>query len=162
MPKKLTIDHARKVAKERDGECLSKEYANSRSKMKWQCKNNHIFLKSFDAVKSGQWCKYCNGRHYRIDDVRAQAVFAGDALEELVVGPVSGLEVGAPHPDDGGMEVALGPGVAREPEVRLGGVLPVGEEFREHRVPYDLDLTRWHPLVVVARGAQVTRICAVV
>lgn len=66
----VTIDDAIKIAKENGGECLSTEYVNSASKMKWKCSVGHVFSKSYGSVKnSKQWCKFCNG-FYNINIVK--------------------------------------------------------------------------------------------
>lgn len=41
------------------GILLSTEYKNNYTKLKIQCQNGHIFNKTFDHLKTGQWCKLC-------------------------------------------------------------------------------------------------------
>ena len=59
--KKLTIEHAYKIAKERNGECLSVEYKNTDSKLLWKCKDGHEWHSSYSQIRSGKWCPYCAG-----------------------------------------------------------------------------------------------------
>ncbi len=60
--KKLTLKEFQDIAKERDGECLSTEYKNSYTKLKFRCKNGHEFEAIPSAVKSGHsWCPTCGG-----------------------------------------------------------------------------------------------------
>ena len=49
----------KKIAKEKGGECLEDFYYNNRVKMKWKCKNNHIWHKRFCDIKEGSWCNEC-------------------------------------------------------------------------------------------------------
>lgn len=50
------------IAKDRGGECLSEKYINNYSKMKFKCKNNHVWLASFSHIREGRWCPICAGR----------------------------------------------------------------------------------------------------
>ena len=51
-----------KIAKERDGECLSDEYINSYTPLKWKCnKDNNIWDAHFNSVVNQQtWCPVCS------------------------------------------------------------------------------------------------------
>ena len=56
---KLTIEEMRKIAKKLGGKCLSDKYINNRTKLKWQCKDGHIWEARPYHVKSGHWCRVC-------------------------------------------------------------------------------------------------------
>ena len=56
-----TLKDAQLLAKEREGKCLSKEYVNYNTKMKWQCKYGHIWEAAYSSVQQGSWCPYCAG-----------------------------------------------------------------------------------------------------
>ena len=58
---KLTIEDCCIVAKNFNGECLSKNYINNHSPLKWKCTNGHIWESIFKDVKRGHWCPYCIG-----------------------------------------------------------------------------------------------------
>jgi len=60
--KKLTLQHAIKLGKEKNGKCLSKVYVNSKSKLEWQCDKGHIWNASYSNVQNGKWCPFCIGR----------------------------------------------------------------------------------------------------
>jgi hypothetical protein len=47
------------IAAERGGKCLAERYANSQTKLDWECKNGHRWLASFNSVKQGSWCPEC-------------------------------------------------------------------------------------------------------
>lgn len=50
------------IAIEHGGECLSDLYINSGTKLKFKCKNGHIFESIPDNVFQGHWCKICGGK----------------------------------------------------------------------------------------------------
>jgi len=56
---KLTIENMQEIAKERGGECLSKEYINSKTKLRWRCKEGHTWDASPNNIKWGTWCPDC-------------------------------------------------------------------------------------------------------
>ena len=56
---KLTIDEMRKIAKERGGKCLSKRYTNAHTKLRWRCKEGHVWKAKPANINRGQWCPYC-------------------------------------------------------------------------------------------------------
>jgi hypothetical protein len=47
------------IAKERGGECLSKEYKGIFTKLKWKCSIGHEWKASPSNVKRGSWCPLC-------------------------------------------------------------------------------------------------------
>jgi len=57
---RLTIEEMHKIALERNGECLSTEYINARTSLKWKCHNNHVWSACADSIKNnGTWCRKC-------------------------------------------------------------------------------------------------------
>lgn len=57
--KKLTIDEMQEIAKLRGGMCLSNEYVDSKTKLKWRCKDGHEWESAPNNIKSGSWCPSC-------------------------------------------------------------------------------------------------------
>ena len=56
------IEHARAVAKERGGECLSDECRNGKQKLKWKCEDGHTWEACRESVENaGTWCPVCKG-----------------------------------------------------------------------------------------------------
>ena len=53
---KKTINDAMKLAKNKNGKCLNKEYINSKKKLKWLCEKKHIWEATYDKIRSGRWC----------------------------------------------------------------------------------------------------------
>ena len=60
--KQLTIEQMRKIAARRGGECLSKRYTNWDTKLRWRCKDGHVWEARPGAVKRGSWCPTCAGK----------------------------------------------------------------------------------------------------
>ena len=56
------LKEMQKLAKKNDGKCLSKQYINSESKLKWQCKEGHIWTANSEHIKQGRWCPFCAGK----------------------------------------------------------------------------------------------------
>jgi queuine/archaeosine tRNA-ribosyltransferase len=57
--RKGTLEEMQKIAKERGGNCLSKEYLNSYSKLTWQCSEGHKWEAVPNSIKKGHWCRVC-------------------------------------------------------------------------------------------------------
>ena len=57
---KPTIDTAKKLARERGGDCLSIEYINSKTKMLFTCSFGHTWETSYNHIRSGKWCPVCS------------------------------------------------------------------------------------------------------
>ncbi|MFA6273455.1 MAG: hypothetical protein WC673_03135 [Candidatus Paceibacterota bacterium] len=55
------LKNMQEIAKERGGKCLSEGYFDTHSKLKWQCKNGHMWEATPAHVKSGTWCPVCGG-----------------------------------------------------------------------------------------------------
>ena len=59
--KKIKLKEVRNLAIANNGKLLSKKYINAHSKLKWQCKNKHLFESSYANVYSRKWCPECAG-----------------------------------------------------------------------------------------------------
>jgi len=70
---KSTIEEMQKLADERGGKCLSEKYVNNKTKLKWQCKEGHIWEAVPSDIKSNQWCPHCSGRRQTIEDMQKLA-----------------------------------------------------------------------------------------
>ncbi|MCX6815303.1 MAG: hypothetical protein NT120_00435, partial [Candidatus Aenigmarchaeota archaeon] len=67
---KLTIGEMQNIAKSRNGKCLSESYTNSHTKLKWQCKEGHIWYAKPSHIKGGTWCPYCQRRKITIEELQ--------------------------------------------------------------------------------------------
>jgi hypothetical protein len=57
---KYSLKDVNAVAIERGGICLSEEYINFQSLMKWRCAKGHEWQARFFSIKTGKrWCPYC-------------------------------------------------------------------------------------------------------
>jgi len=56
------LEEVKRLAESRGGKCLSKIYINARMKLKFQCKEGHVWETTSDQIKNeGSWCPYCYG-----------------------------------------------------------------------------------------------------
>lgn len=53
------ISFLQKVAEEKGGFLLSKEYTHSLQKLEWQCSEGHKWRTTFNSISSGSWCGIC-------------------------------------------------------------------------------------------------------
>ena len=61
-----TLDDMQKLARERGGQCLSKQYDGRHKPLQWRCAAGHDFAVSISQVRLGRWCPVCrNGRDTR-------------------------------------------------------------------------------------------------
>jgi hypothetical protein len=58
--KKNTIQDMQKIAESRGGKCLSDSYIDSKTKLKWQCKEGHTWKANSGNIKSAKWCPICS------------------------------------------------------------------------------------------------------
>ncbi|EDU57855.1 hypothetical protein [Providencia stuartii] len=56
---RLTIEEMQQLAISRGGKCLSTEYLNSRTKLRWQCALGHVWEATPAHVKMTTWCPEC-------------------------------------------------------------------------------------------------------
>ena len=59
MPGRHTIQDMQRVAIENNGKCLSKEYFNDDTKLKWRCNKGHTWDASYTIIRQGAWCMQC-------------------------------------------------------------------------------------------------------
>jgi len=56
------LKEMQQIAEKRGGKCLSSEYIDSKSKLKWQCKIGHVWETTPNGIKRGSWCLICSGK----------------------------------------------------------------------------------------------------
>lgn len=56
---RLSLEECLKIAKDKGGECLSRQYKNNRTKMLWKCSEGHIWRAHTGSIKRGRWCPLC-------------------------------------------------------------------------------------------------------
>jgi hypothetical protein len=57
---KGTIDDMVKIAEDRGGKCLSKNYINAFNKLKWECAHGHRWEAVPLSIIKGSWCPICS------------------------------------------------------------------------------------------------------
>ncbi len=55
------IAYCQKIAESRNGNCLSTEYKNNKTKLLWECQNKHTWLAKLNSIARGGWCPECHG-----------------------------------------------------------------------------------------------------
>jgi hypothetical protein len=65
--RRYTIEDLHKLAEERNGKCLSKEYKSYKEKIWWQCVDNHKWQACFEPTRRGSWCPTCAKIKYRTE-----------------------------------------------------------------------------------------------
>ncbi|RHZ49863.1 hypothetical protein Glove_510g12 [Diversispora epigaea] len=60
---RYTLEVAKQIAFNRNGECLSTEYINTRSDLLWGCTNRHLWNAPLWNIKVlGTWCPFCKNK----------------------------------------------------------------------------------------------------
>ncbi|HKR05552.1 MAG TPA: zinc-ribbon domain-containing protein [Bacteroidia bacterium] len=78
--KKITnqpmIEEMQKIAKEHGGKCLSKEYINQYTPLKWMCSKGHTWEGGPYLVKRGYWCVVCLKEEDKQERLEQMKIFA--------------------------------------------------------------------------------------
>jgi len=90
--RKSTLDEMKLLADSHDGKCLSKNYTNIQTKLKWQCKFGHVWESKPNNIQQGKWCPVCgrensnNKKKLSIDEMKTIAEErGGKCLSNLYV-----------------------------------------------------------------------------
>ncbi|MCP4698899.1 MAG: hypothetical protein GY862_18905 [Gammaproteobacteria bacterium] len=71
---KDTIENMRHLAQTHGGQCLSAEYINNETKLRWQCQAGHQWEAVPNSIKRGTWCPVCSHcRKLTMEQVQAIA-----------------------------------------------------------------------------------------
>jgi len=62
----FTIKDCIRWADDNDGYCLSLVYTNMHSKLKWKCKEGHVWEAKPVNVKNGNWCRICSNNKNKL------------------------------------------------------------------------------------------------
>lgn len=63
MPVRLSVGDLQVYARSRGGECLSNEYCNKHTKLRWQCAKGHKWEATVVSVRHhNNWCPHCSGK----------------------------------------------------------------------------------------------------
>lgn len=100
MPKRLNLEDCHKIAIEKNGKCLSTEYIDNKTKMRWQCGTcENTWESKFSHIKSGHWCPACGGsKNLTIEDCRKIAKLnEGECLSTEYINNRSPIEFKCKH-----------------------------------------------------------------
>jgi len=96
---RCTIEEMQKIAESKGGKCLSKEYINDNTKIKWECAEGHQWYAVPNSIKQGRWCPQCgikrrsNARKLTIDGMQSLAESkGGKCLSKRYVSSVAKLK----------------------------------------------------------------------
>lgn len=56
----MRLNKIQKISKSHGGECLSKEYVNSKTKLQFKCKEGHVWWTTSSVILKGHWCNICS------------------------------------------------------------------------------------------------------
>ena len=65
----INLEDLYKIAAQKGGKCLSDKFCGMFHKLKWQCRNGHIWESLPSNIKKGHWCPYCKGRGRTVRDM---------------------------------------------------------------------------------------------
>jgi hypothetical protein len=54
------LKEMKNIAKSKGGICLSTNYVNAKTKLKFQCKEGHLWIAAPNHIKEGHWCRKCH------------------------------------------------------------------------------------------------------
>ena len=57
---KPSMDRIQRLSQERGGKCLSHNYINSQSALRWECIEGHQWKASWNSIQGGGWCPTCS------------------------------------------------------------------------------------------------------
>jgi len=78
MPREKTLEDAQALAASHGGQCLSTEYRNARTRMRWQCAQGHVWEATYNSIQQGSWCPECSGKKKNtLEDAQALAALCG-------------------------------------------------------------------------------------
>ena len=60
--KVVTIEDLRQLAQKFGGALISEKYKGVMQKHEWKCSSDHVFQKTPNAVKRGEWCTFCGDK----------------------------------------------------------------------------------------------------
>lgn len=55
------LGEMQRLADSHGGRCLSREYINVKTALKWECNKGHVWSALPSTIKRGSWCKVCSG-----------------------------------------------------------------------------------------------------
>jgi len=83
-----------RLAQEKGGRCLSDNYINNATKLRWECAEEHVWEATPAGIISGKWCLKCSGREKLTIEQMQEAAQArgGKCLSDIYVNARKKLE----------------------------------------------------------------------
>ena len=53
------LKEIQEIAKSNGGDCLSNHYTNTITKLKFRCREGHVWKAAPRSIKEGTWCPFC-------------------------------------------------------------------------------------------------------
>jgi hypothetical protein len=89
----VTIQDMKKIARSRNGKCLSDTYVDAITHLEWKCDKGHKWKAIPAYIKRGSWCPYCNGFIKTIEDMQEFArKKGGKCLSKKHIGALTKLK----------------------------------------------------------------------
>ncbi|MDR0736561.1 MAG: hypothetical protein LBF51_07000 [Zoogloeaceae bacterium] len=67
MRMKYSLEYTQQIARQRGGVCLSAQYVDFRSKLKWKCREGHVWEGRLENILRGRWCSVCREQKKEAD-----------------------------------------------------------------------------------------------
>ena len=88
-----SLEYCQNLAVSRGGECLSIEYKNHETGMKWKCREGHLWTSPLKVIHKNCWCTICSGKKLTIIDCKKTADVRGfSLLSEKYIGSKEKLQ----------------------------------------------------------------------
>jgi thiol-disulfide isomerase/thioredoxin len=93
----FSLKHMHQLAEKYGGKCLSKEYINDYTPLKWQCKKGHIWeSRPYNIRNNGTWCLECNKIKENLAFLRSMKKeaekYGGKCISEKYVNNITPME----------------------------------------------------------------------
>lgn len=111
---KRTLGELQKLARERGGKCLAKEYRSANSPVRWRCAKGHEWISKPVSVRlGGHWCRRCayEGMRVSIATIEAVAALRGGRCLTPVIAGLAVFRCARGHEWRGGIQGVLYQGV---------------------------------------------------
>jgi hypothetical protein len=71
MSKLITINDVKDLCNLKNIKLLTDKYVNSKTKLKLECSNKHIYYASYSTIRANHKCPYCYGcKKYTLEQVK--------------------------------------------------------------------------------------------
>lgn len=82
---KHSIEDCDKLAINKNGKCITRNYIDNKTKMEWECEKGHKWFAPFISISGGRWCPHCsNVAKHTIEECHNIAKnMGGQCLESL-------------------------------------------------------------------------------